>query len=193
MGAAMDEGKRPYNSYSEAERARRELMRRLHKPFNVYGKGGTWYVGGVHMKQRVPAKTLKSFDEIKLLFVEEGPASDAEVSAYATEIVAETTAGKETIESGSESECVVVAVSLKTGHELLMNNSKTYLVLDLVVGDKRKQIQMGGAFERHIPLVMKQAHRLKGKSILWHTWNSAAAPTKWGHEKWFYMIEERLA
>ena len=190
----MDEGKKQYSSYYDAARACGDLIKRFHKPFNVYGKNGSWYVGGVHMKQRAP-KMRKSFDEIKLLFTDDinGQTTDVEVSAYAGEIAAETSAGKESTESGGESRCILVDVSLKTGRELGMNNSKTYLVLDMDTGGERKPIQMGGAFERHIPLVMKQAQRLKGKAILWHTWNAAGAPTKWGHEKWFYMIEERLA
>lgn len=192
----MDEGKRRYSSYFEAEHACGLLKKRMHKSFSVYGKSGSWYVGGVHMKKRATTAKRKSLDEIKLLFQEDikhGATTSADVGSYAAGIDAESSAGKLTFESDKESLCVLSEVHLKLGTDLSMKNSKTYLVLDVDINGTHQQILMGGAFEPHIPLVMKQAQRLKGKPISWHTWNAAGAPEKWGHDSWFYMIEERLA
>lgn len=194
-GVVMDEGKRQYGSYLEAQRACQYLIKKKRAPFTVYGSNRVWYVGGVHMKQRDATKRLKSFEDIKQLFAEDldEQLSEGQVDAYASDVVADSEAGMETIESGSEAECILREASLQTGRELGMNNSNAYLVIDVDVGDDRKQILMGGAFARHIPVVMKQAKRMKGKPIVWYTWNPSGGAKTWGHERWFYMIEERPA
>ena len=52
-------------------------------------------------------------------------------------------------------------------------------------------LKMGGRFESHIPLIKKQAEKLIGNSVVWHTWNSKIRKTNWSSDSWFYLIEAK--
>ncbi len=171
-------------------------MRKSHgAAFQVYKVEGGWAIGGVHVKKKREPQKKKSFLDLKSLLEEyKTYENDNSVDNYIHDVVAESE--KEHVESVSNGEnllWILIGVNVLTGRELQMANDKKYLVLTIKNDVEQKQIQMGGAFERHIPLVSRLADSLQGKSILWHTWNSKSNANKWTSDKWFYLIEENTS
>lgn len=182
-------GKKLFASFEEADKAAKFMRTRHNEPFQPVKVDGGWVVGGSHLRTKTPYKRVKSLADIRALFDDVDLAdsiSDDDVDAYAKQIVAETTPSEA---KGEGEGWTLVSAGRRTGRELGMTNDKVYLALDVKRGDQTLQIQMGGAFSRHIPLVEAQAKSLLDRHIIWHTWNSSSDPTKWGGNKWFYMIE----
>lgn len=183
-------GKKLYTTYEEAERAAKSLRARLNENFQPVKADCGWVVGGVHLKNKVPYKRVKDFADIRALFddlVES--VSDSDVDDYANQIAKESATSKVSAVNGDGENWELVSWETKTGRQLGMNNDTNYLALTVQRNSQFLQIQMGGAFSRHIPLISVQAESLRGRAIIWHTWNSSREPAKWERSKWFYMIE----
>lgn len=184
-----DSGKKLFASYDEAERAARAMRTRHNENFQAVKADGGWVVGGVHLKSKTPYKRVKALAEIRALFRDLESISEADVVDYANQIAAESAASKVSEINGGSENWRLVSWEVVPGRQLQMNNDKSYLVLTVASDKQTLRIQMGGAFSRHIPLISAQAESLRGRSIVWHTWNSALQPTRWERSKWFYMIE----
>jgi hypothetical protein len=183
-------GKMLYKSYEEAERASKSMRTRHNENFQPVKADGGWVVGGVHMKSKAPYKRVKAFADIRALFDEIAESiSEADVVEYANQIAAESVTSKVSEVNGDGEDWSLKSWEVMSGRQLQMNNDNPYLVLNIEKDTETLRIQMGGAFSRHIPLITAQAESLRGRSIIWHTWNSARQPTKWERSKWFYMIE----
>lgn len=182
-------GKKLYASYDEAERAAKAMRTRHNENFQAVKADGGWVVGGVHLKGKTPYKRVKALADIRALFRDLESISETDVVDYANQIVAESANSKVSELNGEGENWRLVSWEVVRGHQLQMNNDKPYLVLTVASDEQTLRIQMGGAFSRHIPLVSAQADSLRGRGIVWHTWNSARQPTKWERSKWFYMIE----
>jgi hypothetical protein len=180
-------GKKLFTSYEDADRVAKVMRTRHNEPFQPVKVEGGWVVGGSHLKSKVPYKRVKSFDGIRALFNElTDSVSEDDVVKYANQVATET-APSEVIGEGEGWR--LASKNNMTGRELGMKNDSTYLVLTLEREGDTLQIQMGGEFARHIPLISLQADSLLGRNIIWHTWNSSRDRTKWDRSKWFYMIE----
>jgi hypothetical protein len=182
-------GKKLHKSYDVAERAAKAMRTRHNENFQPVKADGGWIVGGVHVKNKTPYKRVKAFEDIRALFDDLADSiSEADVVEYANEIDAES-ASKVSEVNGHGEDWRLLSWAVMSGRQLQLNNDTSYLVLTVENERQTLRIQMGGAFSRHIPLVSAQAESLRGRSIVWHTWNSARQPTKWERSKWFYMIE----
>jgi hypothetical protein len=182
-------GKKLFASYDEAERAAKSMRTRHNENFQAVKADGGWVVGGVHLRSKTAYKRVKALAEIRTLFRDLESISETEVVDYANQIAAESTASKVSELNGDGENWRLILWEVVPGRELQMNNDTSYLVLTVEREKQKLRIQMGGAFSRHIPLISAQAESLLGRSIVWHTWNSARQPTKWERSKWFYMIE----
>lgn len=183
-------GKKLYRTYEEAERAAKSLRTRLNENFQPVRTDGGWVVGGVHLKNKTPYKRVRDFADIRALFDDLADSvSDADVAEYANHIAAESATAKISAVNGNGESWTLMSWETKTGRQLGMNNDTNYLTLTVQRESQTLQIQMGGAFSRHIPLISAQAESLCGRTIVWHTWNSPRDPAKWERSKWFYMIE----
>jgi hypothetical protein len=190
----LDQGKVVFATFSDAEKTA-IAMKKLHgAAFSVYKVEDGWAIGGVHLKKKKEPLRKKSLIDLKLLLDEyKAFENDNSVEDYIHDVVAESE--KEHVESVSNGEnllWILIGVNVLAGRELQMANDKNYLVLTIKNDVDQKRIQMGGAFERHIPLVSRLADSLQGKPILWHTWNSKSNANKWASDKWFYLIEENI-
>lgn len=180
-------GKKVFATFEDADRAAKVMRAKHGEPLQPFKANGGWVIGGRYLKSSTPYKRVKSFADIHALFDDLGDSiAEKDVAEYATHITTETVPSKV---MGEGEGWTLVRVEKLTGRQLEMKNEKTYLVLTLEQAEKTLRIQMGGAFARHIPLVSIQATSLLGRKLLWHTWNPEADPTKWGTNKWFYMIE----
>lgn len=184
-------GKKLHKTYEEAERAAKAMRIRHNENFQPIKADGGWVVGGTHVKSKTPYKRVKAFDDIRALFDDIADSiSEADVVEYANLIDAESATSKVSEINGQGENWRLMSWEVMSGRQLQMHNDTSYLVLTVENNDKQMlRIQMGGAFSRHIPLISAQAKSLRGRSIVWHTWNSARQPTKWERSKWFYMIE----
>jgi hypothetical protein len=183
-------GKKLYKTYEEAERASKTMRNRHNENFQPVKADGGWVVGGVHMKSKTPYKRVKALADIRALFEDVAESiSEADVVEYATQIAAESATSKVSELNGDGEDWRLVSWEVVPGRQLQMSNDSSYLVLHVENDKQTLRIQMGGAFSRHIPLVLAQAKSLRGRGIVWHTWNSARQPAKWERSKWFYMIE----
>lgn len=186
----LDEGKKIYSSYEEAERVARAMQATYKKNFTAYRTEGGWVIGGVHINAKKPYKRVKSFNELRALFVHlDDAVDDQKIEQYANLIEIESQSDKESSLNGQDEGWLLKSWSIATGRDLSMNNDKEYLVLHIESKESKLDIQMGGAFSPSIDLISKQAQSLIGKCIVWHTWNSYGKPNKWSKSKWFYMIE----
>jgi hypothetical protein len=182
-------GKKLHNTYEEAARVAKAMRTRHDENFQPVKADGGWVVGGVHVKNKTPYKRVKAFEHLRALFEDiRDSISEADVVEYANEIDTES-ALKVSEVNGRGEDWILVSSAVMSGRELGMNNDKSYLVLTVKNDQQTLEIQMGGAFSRHIPLISAQAESLRGRSIVWHTWNSARQPAMWERSKWFYMIE----
>jgi hypothetical protein len=189
----INDGKQLFDSKMEAERVAQKMSRAHSEAFSVYKVGSKWAIGGVHIKPTPKNSKVKSLEDIRILlqdFVESE--DEASVDDYITEIQNESQ-GKESSTQGESDDWVLKNVELKMGREIGMSqtNSKTYLVLSLEKAVERLTVKMGGNFSRHIPLIRRQAESLKGRAVIWHTWNNKTS--NWAGNDWFYRIEEKQA
>lgn len=182
-------GKKLFTSYDEAERAAKAMRARHNENFQSVKVDGGWAVGGVHVKSKTPYKRVKELADIRKLFSDLDSISETDVVDYANQIAAESAASKTSEINGHGEDWCLVSWEVVAGRQLQMNNDTSYLVLTVAKDKQTLRIQMGGAFSKHIPLISAQAELLRGRSIVWHTWNSIRQPTRWERSKWFYMIE----
>lgn len=189
----LDIGKVIFSSFAEAQQAVKQMRTRHDQNFSAYKTDKGWAVGGVHMKQKKEYKRAKSLADIKSLFADiEFDSKDEKIVEYFEIISTESSANKVTTANGNENYWVLESVQILPGNELGMSNSKKYLTL-IVKNENNDELRlkMGGAFEKSISLVKKQAEDLLHKPIIWHTWNSSKTnSTTWGSDSWFYLIEE---
>lgn len=191
---SLDEGKKLFSNYAEAKSVADKMSRSHNQGFNVYKVDDMWAVGGVHTKSIKQKKKVKSLDEIRFLLDEfKDSDDDTSVDDYIKEVESESLVSDSSIEGESE-DWILANVSLKPGHEIGMSESnfKSYLVLILKKNDEEMMLKMGGRFSTHIRLIQRQAGKLIGKSVIWHTWNSNVRKTSWRSDSWFYMIEEKV-
>lgn len=185
----LDDGKRLYSSYSEAQREADRLTQAHRRGFQAYRVGANWAVGGVHMKK---SKKIKSFEDLhQLLDMYKESDDDVSVDAYISEIENESLIS-DSEEVGASQQWILQDVSLKLGCDIGMStaNKTTYLVLILKRNHETLLLKMGGKFGVHIPLVKRQCEALKFKNVRWHTWNSKVKKSNWQTNEWFYLIEE---
>lgn len=183
-------GKQLYTSYEETERAAKAMRTRHNENFQPVKVDGGWVVGGTHVKSKTPYKRVKALADVRALFDDIAESvCEADVVAYSNQIDAESAASKVSEVNGDGENWQLVSLEVMSGRQLQMNNDTSYLVLTVESDKQMLRIQMGGAFSRHIPLISAQAESLRGRSIVWHTWNPARQPSKWERSKWFYMIE----
>ena len=179
-----------FKSKEEAEKAAQSMSRRHDEPFSVYPIPNIgWAVGGVFLKKKRPIK-VKSTKDIKLLWEEfKDDELDTSVDDYTKEIEAKELTDEISTAYGDDSLWILVAHHIKTGQELGMKTTGSYLVLEITNGIKTVHPKLGGAFGRHIPLMTKVAESLKKKPVIWSTWNPRSNPNKWGNDSWFYKLE----
>lgn len=183
-------GKKLHKNYEEAARAAKVMQTRNNENLQPIKAEGGWVVGGVHVKNKMPYKRAKALDEIRTLFKDIADSTfEVDMVEYANQIEAESATGKASEVNGQGEGWKLVSSEVMSGRQLQMNNDTSYLVLTVESGNQTLNIQMGGAFSRHIPLISAQAQSLRGCCIVWHTWNSARQPRKWESGRWFYMIE----
>jgi len=186
----LNNGKKLFFSYEDAERAAKAMRVQHNEPFRPVKVDGGWVVGGSHVRSKTPYKRVKSFSDIRALFEEIAESvSDADVVEYANQIATESASSKVSDTHGDGEGWVLTSFEVLSGTELGMSNSTPYLVLRLENGKEKISIRMGGEFRTHIPLVSAQAKSLLGRRIVWHTWNSTRQPTRWKRSEWFYLIE----
>lgn len=185
------DGKKRYKTYGEAEKAAKVMRTRENENFQVLKVDGGWVVGGVHINNKTPYKRekVRSLEDIRSLFDNVADSiSDADVVEYANTIDTEAVSKVSEV-NGCGENWKLQSWAVVSGRQLQMANDTSYLVLTVESNERELRIQMGGAFARHIPLISAQAESLRGRSIVWHTWNSARQPTRWERSKWFYLIE----
>lgn len=186
----LDFGKIVFNTQEEAQKAAQRMSRNYDEPFTTYKiPNSGWAVGGVLLKKKRPIK-VKSTKDIKLLWEEfKDDELDTSVDDYTTEIEAKELTDEISTAYGDDSVWILVNHHIKTGQELGMKTTGSYLVLEITNGIETVHPKLGGAFGRHIPLMTKVAESLKEKPVIWSTWNSKSNPTKWGNNSWFYKLE----
>ena len=189
----IDEGKKVYTSYAEAEKVAAKMSRTHNEGFNVYKVGSQWAVGGVQKKKKKRKQKFNSFDALRVLLDSfKESEEDTSVDDYISEIERESLA-KDSSTKGETDDWILNDVSLKLGREIGMapTNIKTYLVLSLGNGSQKLTLKMGGNFGPHIPLIQRHAKSLINSAVVWHTWNSSSS--NWGTDEWFYRIEKKKA
>jgi len=187
----LDEGKRLFDSFAEAEKVAAKMSRTHNEGFNVYKVGAQWAIGGMHTKAVHKKQKVKSLDDIRMLLEEfKETESDTSVEDYISEIENDSL-NKESSIHGESDEWILRKVGLKLGHEIGMSpsNKNTYLALSLSKGSQQLTLKMGGNFSRHIPLIKRQAESLVDTAVVWHTWNSSSS--NWSNDAWFYRLERK--
>lgn len=180
-------GKNLHASYAEANKVAQRMRTRHNENYQPVKVDGGWVVGGTHVKSKTPYKRVKAFADIRALL--DGIGSEADVVEYGNQIGAEVAKSKVSEVNGHGENWRLASWEVVLGRELQMNNDTPYLVLTVENDNETLRIRMGGAFSRHIPLISAQAETLRGRHIVWHTWNSARQAEKWERSRWFYMIE----
>jgi hypothetical protein len=186
----LNAGKVLFPTFSEASNVASKMRRNTESPLTVYKVGEKWAVGGTHMRNINQRKTIKSFDEIKLLldpFKRSG--DDLSVDEYISDIELESI-NNQSVGNGFGDDFILINVSIRCGNEIGMSKSNfnSYLVLEVANAKSSHLIKMGGKFARHIPLIKRQAESLINHPIIWHTWNNSSS--SWGSNDWFYRIEK---
>lgn len=186
----LNQHKVTFKTKDEAEKAAQNMSRRHDEPFSVYPIPNIgWAVGGVFLKKKRPIK-VKSTKDINLLWEEfKKDEFDTSVDDYTTEVEAKELTNEISTAYGDDSVWILVDHYIKSGTELGMKTTGSYLVLEITNGIETVYPKLGGAFGRHIPLISKVAESLKEKPVIWSTWNSNSNPTKWGNNSWFYKLE----
>jgi hypothetical protein len=188
----INEGKKLFATYSEANKVATSMSRTHKEGFEAYKVGNEWAVGGVHTKAIHKKPKVNAFEDIRILLDEfKKSANDTSVEDYISEIEIDSLSKESTIQ-GESFDWILKDVDLKPGRDIGMaaSNDKTYLVLMLEKGLDKLTLKMGGNFSRHIPLIKKQAESLKGSAVIWHTWNSNTS--SWGTDAWFYRLEKKV-
>lgn len=187
----IDEGKRLYTSFDEAQMAAAKMSRKHNEGFNVYKVGNQWAIGGVHTQSIQRKQKFNSFDALRVLLDSfKESEEDTSVEDYIADIETDSLA-KESSVLGETDDWVLNEVSLKLGRDIGMShaNNKTYLVLSLTNGTQKLILKMGGNFCPHIPLIQRQAESLINSPVVWHTWNNSSS--NWDSDAWFYRIEKK--
>jgi hypothetical protein len=186
----LNQFKVTFKTKEDAEKAAQNMSRRHDEPFRVYQIPNIgWAVGGVFLKKKRPIK-VKSTKDINLLWEEfKNDEFDTSVDDYTTEVEAKELTDEISTAYGDDSVWILVNHYIKSGTELGMKTTGSYLVLEITNGIETVYPKLGGAFGRHIPLISKVAESLKEKPVIWSTWNSNSNPTKWGNNSWFYKLE----
>jgi len=186
----INQNKVTFKNKKDAEQAAQSMSRNYDEPFGVYQIPGIgWAVGGIFLKKKRPIK-VKSISEIKDLWEEfKEDKFDTSVDDYSDAVLAKELINEVSIANGDDSIWVLVDFDIKTGYELGMKNAERYLVLEITNGIERLNPKMGGPFGRYIPLMERVAESLRGKPVIWSTWNPKYDPNKWGNNSWFYKLE----
>lgn len=184
-----NQGKVVFSTKEEAEKIASKMSRKFSEAFTAYKIAAGWAVGGVFFKKPKKLK-VKSLDEIgdiwKILRENE---EDRSFNDYADSVKEKEKSNEISTTYGDDSVWILTGYSLKTGHELGFKTKGNYLILTITNGLEIKNPKMGGAFEKHIPLMTKVASHLINKAVIWSTWNPSYNPKKWGSNSWFYKLE----
>jgi hypothetical protein len=186
----LNAGKVLFSTFSEASNVAAKMRRANGSPLTVYKVGDKWAIGGAHLRTDKQRRTIKSFDEIKLLLDPfKNSDDDLSVDDYINDIEIESM-NNQSIGNGFGDNFILKNVSIRYGNEIGMSKSNfnSYLVLEVVNAKSSHMIKMGGKFARHIPLIKRQADSLINQPIIWHTWNNSSS--SWGTNDWFYRIEK---
>jgi hypothetical protein len=191
MTTNINDGKKLYASFSEAEKVAEKMSRTHNEGFNVYKVEGMWAVGGVHFRKNNKQK-IKSFDDLRIILNEfMSDKDDSSVEEYIEEIENDLQSKESTVQ-GEDTDWMLKDVKILLGKEIGMsiNNNNSYLVLFVEKGIEKISLKMGGNFSQHIPLIQRQANSLINSNIIWHTWNSKSS--NWQENAWFYRIEKKI-
>lgn len=187
----INDEKKLFASFSEAEKVAEKMSRTHNEGFNVYKVHDMWAVGGVHLKNNNKQK-IKSFDDLRIILNEfVSDKDDSSVDDYIKVIENDLQDNENTIQ-GENTDWILKDIKILLGKEIGMsvNNNNSYLVLFIERGHEKLSIKMGGNFSSHIPLIQRQANSLINSKIIWHTWNSKSS--NWKENAWFYRIEKKL-
>jgi hypothetical protein len=185
-----NQGKVVFSTKDEAERVAKRMSQKYSEAFSAYKIAAGWAVGGVFFKKPKKLK-VKTLDEIKDLWkILRENEEDLSIEEYADSVEEKENANEISTTFGADSVWILTDYSMKTAEELGFKTRGNYLVLTITNGLETKHPKMGGAFERHIPLVTKVAESLRNKAVIWSTWNPSYNPSKWGSNSWFYKLEE---
>lgn len=182
-------GKTSFSSKASAEKAAKAMRRKHGEAFTTYESRGSWYVGGRFLKPKPKAK-VKSLQEIRQLWQEDyfDHQEDLAVNNYVEQVENNLARGQqESVAKGDDAIWTLVGFGQKTGIEVGLKNNTNYLVLEITNGLETIYPKMGGAFSRHIPLMIKIAERLKDKPVIWSTWNNKGS--SWTTNDWFYRLD----
>ncbi len=186
----LDHGKIVFNTQEEAQKAAQRMSRNYDEPFTTYKiPNSGWAVGGVFLKKKQPLK-VKSTKDLRLLWDEfKENEFDTSIEDYTSAVEAKELSDEISTTNGDDSVWILVNHYIKTGSELGMKTTGSYLVLEITNGVETVNPKLGGAFGRHIPLMTKVAESLRDKPVIWSSWNPKTNPTKWGNNSWFYKLE----
>jgi hypothetical protein len=191
--ADYNQGKVVFTSKDEAEKVAKKMAQKFSEAFTAYKIDAGWAVGGVFLKKPKKLK-VKSLDEIgdvwKILRENE---EDMSFDDYAVSVKEKENSDEVSTTFGDDSVWILTDHVMKTAEDLGFKKRGNYLVLTITNGLETKHPKMGGAFERHIPLMTKVADSLVNKAVIWSTWNPSYNKTKWGSNSWFYKLEEDTA
>jgi hypothetical protein len=184
-----NQGKVVFASKGEADRAAKKLSQKLSEAFTTYQIGTGWAVGGVFFKKAKKLK-VKSLSEIKEVWqaLRENE-EDFSIEEYADSVKAKELSNEISTPNGSDSVWILVSHEIKSAQDLGFKTQGSYLVLTITNGIETRHPKMGGAFERHNPLMKKVAESLVDRAVIWSSWNPSYNLTKWGSDSWFYKLE----
>jgi len=185
-----NQGKVVFSTKDEADRVAKKMSQKYSEAFSTYKIETGWAVGGVVFKKPKKLK-VKTLDEIKDLWeILRENKEDLSVDAYVDSVEVKQNSNEISTTFGDDSVWILTHYSMKSSEELGFKTRGNYLVLTITNGLETKHPKMGGAFELHIPLMIKVADSLVSKAVIWSTWNPSYNPTKWGSNSWFYKLEE---
>lgn len=185
-----NQGKVVFVTKDEADRVAKKMSQKFSEAFTYYKIDTGWAVGGVFLKKPKKIK-VKSLDEIKDIWkILRESEDDFSIDEYADSVKEKEASNEVSTTFGEDSVWILVDYSMKTAQELGFKTNGKYLVLNITNGIETKHPKMGGAFEKHIPLMIKVADSLVNKAVIWSTWNPIYDPKKWGNNSWFYRLEQ---
>lgn len=186
----INEGKKRFQSWEEADRVAKRMRNKHGEKYTIYRDGDAWLIGGDSKKSVKSSRKTRSFSDIRqLMYQFRLSDADTSVDEYVDEIE-QGHSTKESVDQGYGENWILERADELPGCDIGMavTNKNLYLQLTLKKGDsQRVNIKMGGAFSRHIPLVKRQAESLLNKPVVWYTWNNGRS--NWGEFEWFYRIE----
>lgn len=183
-------GKVVFKTQEEAQKVAQRMRKNRDEPFTTYKiPNSGWAIGGVLLKKKYPVK-VKSTKDIRLLWEEfKEDEFDTSVDDYTSEVEAKELGDESSTIYGDDSVWILINNYIKTGTELGMKTTSSYLVLEITNGIKTVRPKLGGAFSKYIPLMMKVANSLMEKPVIWSSWNPKSTPNKWDNDSWFYKLE----